>query len=120
MTLSTYAGLLEKLDRKKEADSIMQKALPMGTSLQLLMFGNSLNKQKKHQQAYNIFKMNFDKYPNDDYSYLGMVIGNYFLGNKKEAVMFADEGIKKSKDPNWQGYFKTLVADINSGKEMFR
>ena len=120
LTLSTYAGLLEKLNRKKEADSILQKALPMGTSLQLLMYGNSLNKQKKHQEAYNIFKMNFDKYPNDDYSYLGMVMGNYFLGNKKEAVRFAEEGIKKSKDPNWRGYFKMLVADINSGKEMFR
>ncbi|MEJ7586262.1 MAG: DUF2911 domain-containing protein [Ferruginibacter sp.] len=32
LTLSTYAGLLEKFDRKKEADSLMQKALPMATS----------------------------------------------------------------------------------------
>ena len=120
LTLSTYAGLLEKLNRKKEADSIMQKALPLGTSLQLLMYGNNLNKQKKHPEAYKIFKMNFDKYPNDDYSFLGMVMGNYFLGNKKEAIRFAEEGIKKSKDPNWQRYFKTLAGDINSGKEMFR
>src|SRR5688572_27706208 len=98
LTLSTYAGLLEKLNRKKEADSIMQKAIPMATSLQLLMYGNNLNKQQKHQDAYKIFKMNFDKFPKENYAYLGMIMGNYFLDNKKEAVKYAERGIEKSKD----------------------
>ncbi len=75
LTLSTYAGLLEKLNRKKEADSLMQKALPMATTVQLLMYGSNLNKMKKHQEAFKIFKMNYDKNLNESYTNLGMVMG---------------------------------------------
>ena len=66
VTLSTYAGLLEKNNRKKEADSIMQRALPKGISLQLLVFGDNLNKQKKHQEAFKIFKLNYNKFPDEN------------------------------------------------------
>src|SRR5687768_12217595 len=73
LTLSTYAGLLEKFNRKKEADSLMHKAIPMATSLQLLTYGNNLNKQKKHEEAQKIFRINYDKYPSEGYALLGMV-----------------------------------------------
>ena len=120
LTLSTYAGLLEKFDRKREADSLMKIAIPMATSLQLVVYGDGLNKQKKHEEAMKIFKINYDKFPTDNYSLLGMVMGNYFLNKKSEAIKFAEKGKKESKDPGWQGYFASLASDISSGKEMFK
>jgi Protein of unknown function (DUF2911) len=120
LTLSTYAGLLEKFDRKKEADSLMQKALPMGTPLQLLMYGSSLNKMKKHQEAFKIFKMNYDKSPKENYANLGMVMGYYFLENKKEAIKAAEKGKAITTETGWKGYFESLINDINAGKEIFK
>ena len=120
LTLSTYAGLLEKFNRKKEADSLLQKALPMGTPLQLTMYGNSLNKMKKHQEAFRIFKMNYDKSPKDNYANLGMVMGHYFLENKKEAIKAAEKGKATTTEEGWKGYFESLINDINAGKEIFK
>ncbi len=120
LTLSTYAGLLEKFDRKKQADSLMQKALPMGTSVQLLMYGSNLNKMNKHQQAFTIFKMNYDKHPKEAYTLLGMVMGYYFLDNKKEAIKYAEKGKEMTSDPNWKSYFVSLITDISAGKEVFK
>ncbi|WP_207508248.1 DUF2911 domain-containing protein [Telluribacter humicola] len=120
LTLSTYAGLLEKVNRKKEADSLMQKALPMGTSLQLLMYGSNLNKMKKHEDAFKIFKINYDKSPKESYSNLGMVMGYYFLDNKIEAIKYAEKGRETATDPNWKNYFVTLITDMNAGKEVFK
>jgi hypothetical protein len=91
LTLSTYAGLLEKFNRKKEADSLMKKAIPMATPLQLLMYGSNFNKMKNHQEAFKIFKMNYDKNANENYANLGMVMGYYFLENKKEAIKYAEK-----------------------------
>jgi hypothetical protein len=119
LTLSTYAGLHEKFGRKKEADSLMQKAMPMGTALQLLIYGDNLNKQKKYNEAYKIFTFNYKKYPNENYALLGMVMGNYFLDKKTEAIQYAEKG-KKSLDPNWKGYFASLANDIAAGKEVFK
>ncbi len=120
LTLSTYAGLLEKFNRKKEADSLMQKAIPMATPLQLLMYGSSLNKMKKHQEAFKIFKMNYDKSPKEIYAHLGMVMGYYFLDNKKEAIKAAEKGKATSTEPGWKGYFDSLINDMNAGKEIFK
>lgn len=120
LTLSTYAGLLEKFDRKKEADSLMQKALPMATPLQLLMYGSSLNKMKKHQEAFKIFKINYDKSPKENYANLGMVMGYYFLENKKEAIKYAEKGKEMTTEPGWKSYFDSLIKDMNAGKEIFK
>jgi hypothetical protein len=120
LTLSTYAGLLEKFNRKKEADSLMRKALPMATPLQLLMYGNNLNKMQKHQEAFKIFKINYDKNPKEDYANLGMVMGYYFLDNKKEALVHAQKARDKTADPNWKNYFISLITDMNAGKELFK
>lgn len=120
LTLSTYAGLLEKFDRKKEADSLMHKALPMGTPLQLLMYGSSLNKMKKHQEAFKIFKMNYEKSAKENYANLGMVMGYYFLDNKKEAIRAAEKGKATTTEPGWKNYFESLINDMNEGKQVFK
>ena len=120
LTLSTYAGLLVKFNRKKEADSLMQKALPMATPLQLLMYGSSLNKMKKHQEAFKIFKINYDKSPKENYANLGMVMGYYFLENKKEAIKAAEKGKAMTTETGWKNYFDSLINDMNAGKEIFK
>jgi tetratricopeptide (TPR) repeat protein len=120
LTLSTYAGLLEKFNRKKEADSLMEKAIPMATAMQLLIYGSNLNKMKKHQEAFKIFKMNYDKNPKEDYANLGMVMGYYFLENKKEAMKYAEKARDLTADPGWKNYFVSLISDMNAGKEMFK
>ena len=120
LTLSTYAGLLEKLNRRKQADSLMQKALPLATTVQLLQYGSNLNKMKKHQEAFKIFKINYDKSPQESDANLGMVMGHYFLNNKKEALQFAEKGKAVSTDPNWKNYFVSLITDMTAGKEIFK
>ena len=120
LTLSTYAGLLEKFNRQKEADSLMKKALPMATTLQLVMYGSSLNKMKKHQEAFDIFKTGYDKSPKESYANLGMVMGYYFLDNKKEAINHAEKGKENTTDPGWKNYFDSLINDMKAGKEVFQ
>jgi hypothetical protein len=119
LTLSTYAGLLRKFDRNIEADSLMKKAIPMGTSLQLLVYGSGLNKMKEHQEAFKIFKSNLEKHPEEDYARLGMVRGLYFLDKKDEAITAAEEGMRQSRDPQWKTRFESLASDLKAGKKVF-
>jgi tetratricopeptide (TPR) repeat protein len=118
LTLSTYAGLLEKLGRKTEADSIMQKAFPMATMLQLHAYGRTLLRQKKNKEAFEVYKMNYEKYPNDIYTRLGMTIGYAAIGNTKEALKYADKAMELAVDTNTRTYLQKLVADIKAGKDL--
>ena len=119
-TLATYAGLLEKLNRKIESDSIMEKAIPMGTSQQLVTYGVDLNKMDLHQKAYEIFKYNYDKNPDDIYAHLGMASGHYHLKDTKKALQFCESAKKKTTDQGFLSYIEGLINDIKAGKEIFK
>lgn len=117
LTLSTYAGLLEKFKRKKEADSVMKKAFPMATMLQLHSYGRSLLRQNKKKEAYDIYKLNYEKHPDDLYTLLGMILGNGAVGNLKDAQKYADKAIALSPDSNTKSYIEKVMADLKAGKD---
>tara|TARA_R110002167_G_scaffold205954_1_gene409935 strand:+ start:78 stop:1184 length:1107 start_codon:yes stop_codon:yes gene_type:complete len=118
-TLSTYAGLLEKLDRTAEADSIMQKAIPMGTAQDLTIYGLGLNTMGQHQKAMKIFKANYDHNPQAFYAHLGMVSGHYRLKDKKKALEFCESAKKKTKDQMFLNYVDALIKNIKEDKDIF-
>lgn len=116
LTLSTQAGLLEKLGKKAAADSVMKKALPMATLLQLNSYGRTLVRQKKYKEAFEIYKLNYDKNPNDIYTRIGMVIGYAGVGNTKEALKYAEKAMALADDSNTKSYIEKMVADVKAGK----
>jgi hypothetical protein len=75
---------------------------------------------KKHQEAFRIFKINYDKSPKENYANLGMVMGYYFLENKKEAIKYAEKGKAMTTEDGWKSYFDSLINDMNAGKEIFK
>jgi tetratricopeptide (TPR) repeat protein len=118
LTLSTYAGLLEKMGRQHESDSLMKKALPMATLLQLNSYGRTLLKMKKNTQAFDIYKMNYEKYPKDVYTNIGMIKGYAAVGNKNEAIKFADNAILLVTDQNSKAYIEEIKQAIELGKDI--
>jgi Protein of unknown function (DUF2911) len=117
-TLTTYAGLLEKNSRSKEADSIMKKALPMGTLYQLATYGDNLLKQKKYKAAFEVFKLNFEKSPKEILSNFGMIKANAAMGNKSEAIKFADKTILLAADKATKDYLLKFKQDMIEGKDI--
>lgn len=119
-TLSTYAGLLEKLNRKTEADSIMKKALPLGTSQDLVTYGIGLNQMEKHEKAFDVYKSNYDKNRGEVYAHLGMASGYYHLGNSKKAIQFCESAKKTTTDTMFLSYIDNLMNDMKAGKDIFK
>jgi len=60
-TLSTRAGILEKLNRTTEAESNMKEAMSYANMGQMHVYARQLLAQKKAQKALEIFKMNYEK-----------------------------------------------------------
>jgi tetratricopeptide (TPR) repeat protein len=118
LTLTTYAGLLEKAGRKHESDSLMKKALPMGSLLQVNSYGRTLLRLKKYQEAFAIYKMNYEKYPGDIYTNLGMIKGYAALGNKPEALKFVDKAITLAPDQNTKAYLDKMKEMVRDGKDV--
>ncbi len=88
-TLSTKAGLLQATGKQSEADALMKEALPIATMQQLHQYGRELVAQKRATDALAIFKMNYDKNPNEFTTQMGMVRGLSAGGNYPAALDMA-------------------------------
>lgn len=118
LTLSTYAGLLEKLDNQAKVDSVMEKAYPMATMQQLDLYGRSLHRQNKNKDAFKVFEMNYEKYPDEIRTQIGMIQGYASIGNMKEALKHADRIVANSTDPNLTGYLERLIKEVKAGRDI--
>src|SRR6266487_701703 len=80
---STKAQVLEKLGKTAAADSIMQKAIPYAGVFELHQYGRQLIQQKRYKDALSIFKMNYDKNPNQFVTLMGLTRGYSANGDYK-------------------------------------
>jgi tetratricopeptide (TPR) repeat protein len=117
-TLSTYAGLLEKAGRRYEADSLMKIAFPKGNTEDIYYYGSKLLRMKKYKEAFDAYKINYDKAPKDWLANLGMAKGYAAMGDKTAAIKYADNSIQLVQDRGTKEYIGRLKQGITDGKDV--
>jgi hypothetical protein len=118
VTLSTKAGYLSKLNRQAEADALMKEALPMGTVQQLHTYGRQLLQQKKGKEAFEVFKINYDKNPNEFTTLVGMARGYSAIGDYKKALDFARKALPKAPDNGNKLNVEKMIKTLQENKDI--
>lgn len=117
-TLSTKAGLLEKLGRQEEASMIMKKALPLGNMVQLHQYARMLLQAQKKAEAIEVFKKNYEKFPNNFTTTMGMVRAYAASGDRKKAIAFAEKALLQAPDPGNQVNVDNIISQLKAGKDI--
>jgi hypothetical protein len=117
-TLSTKAQLLAKLNRGAEAEAVMKEALPMGTPQQIHAYARQLLQQKKSKEAFEAFKLNYDKTPNTFTTNMGMVRGYSALSNYKKAQEFALKALPQAPDKVNKDNVMRIIQLLQEGKDV--
>jgi hypothetical protein len=115
-TLSTYAGLMEKKGMNAKADSVMQKAYPLATTLQLYSYGRGLENQKRNAEAIAVYKISYDKNKEDLYALMAITRSYSLQGNNKEALKHANKALAFAKDTYFAKYAEEVIANLKEGK----
>jgi tetratricopeptide (TPR) repeat protein len=118
VTLSTKAGYLKKSGKDAEADALMKEALPMGTVVQLHNYARQLLQQKKSKEAFDVFKINYDKNPNEFTTQVGMARGYSAIGDYKKALGFAQKALPKAPDNGNKTNVEKMIATLTEGKDI--
>lgn len=118
MTLSTKAQLLAKLNRNAEAEAAMKEALPLGTVQQIHGYARQLLQQKKNKEAFDAFKLNYDKHPNEFTTMVGMARGYSAIGDYKKAAGFAQKALPIAPDKNNKDNVENMVKKLQEGKDI--
>lgn len=114
---STRAQILQKLGRNAEAAAVMKKALPLGSMNEIHQYGRQLLILKMPKEAFDVFKMNYDRNPNEFTTLMGMMRGYSALGDYKNALKYGNLALPKAPANQKQGV-EGMVSKLKEGKDI--
>jgi tetratricopeptide (TPR) repeat protein len=114
---STKAQVLQKLGRGAEAATVMQKALPLGSMNEVHQYARQLLGMKMSKMAFDVFKTNFDKYPNEFTTLMGMMRGYSANGDYKNALKYANLALPLAPTQQKAGV-QNMIDKLKEGKDV--
>jgi len=114
----TKAQILEKLNRPAEADSIMKRTMAFANMNEIHQYGRQLLQQKKTKVALEIFKVNFQKNPNQFTTLMGLVRGYSANGDYKNALKYANQALALAPDTNNKNNVTTMIEKLKAGQDV--
>ncbi len=118
VTLSTKAEILAKLGRMNEADTLMKKAVPLGTMQQIHQYGRQLLAEKKYKDALEVFKMNSVKNPNQFTTLMGLTRGYSANADYKNALKYATLALPLAPGQQAKTQVETMIGKLKEGKDV--
>ena len=115
---STKAAILDSLGRNSEADAAMKKALPYGSMNELYFYARGLTREKKGKEAFDVFKIDYDKYPDQFLTNAGMARGYSAVGDYKKALTYALKAQAQAPAGFNKNTMDTMVKKLQDGKDV--
>ncbi|NOS91463.1 MAG: DUF2911 domain-containing protein [Cyclobacteriaceae bacterium] len=116
--LSTKAGLLNKLNRKSEADQAMTLALENASALEMHGYGRQLLAEKKVKEAMVIFERNYKKHKGAWPTNGGLMRGYSAMGDYKKALEYAKLALAQAPNDLNKKALEQAVKTLESGKPL--
>jgi hypothetical protein len=115
---STKAAVLDSLGRTADGDAAMKKALPYGNVNELYFYARALARSKRGKDAFDIFKYDYDKHPDEFITNAGMARAYSAIGDYKKALPYAQKAQAQAPDPANKANMDRFVSTLQAGKDI--
>jgi tetratricopeptide (TPR) repeat protein len=119
-TLRSLATAYEKLNRLKEADSVMAEALTMAAVNQYIGYGRALIAQKRNDRALEVLLAAKTKFGDVAAVNNGLMYGYSAKGDFKNALVYADKSLAQTPNDNdtAKKALEGQIAKLKEGKDI--
>ncbi len=118
VSLSTKAQVLNKLGRGNESLAVMKEALPIGTMAQIHQYGRALLTQKLNKDALEVFKLNYEKNPDQFTTLMGLARGYSGVGDYKKALEYMEKAAPMAPNPANKANIDKMMGLLREGKDI--
>lgn len=119
MMLSAKSDILQQMGKKQEAETSFKAAVSATTApWQAHNYARTQLQQKNTQRAIEIFKLNYDKFPNTFTTNMGMARGLSAAGNYKDALKYANKALPQAPDANNKASVEQIIKTLKEGKDI--
>lgn len=116
--LSVKSGLVAKLGRQKEADSLMAVALDKATVLELHNYGRQLIAQQKPKEALAVFQKNYQRNKGAWPTQAGLMRGYSAVGDYKKALEHARLALAQAPDETNRRFIEQAIKKLSEGQPL--
>src|SRR5258708_16523798 len=90
-------------------DAVMKEALHMGNIIELHQYAKSLLEQKRLKNAFDVFKLNYDKNPNIMTTNVGLARGYSAIGDYQKALRYMKAALPQVPNPSSKTLLEGLI-----------
>lgn len=117
-TLSTKASVLMKMNRVEDAKKVMQEAVPLGTMTDVHYYGRTLLDMRQVDEAFKVYKTNYEKFPNEFTTNVGMGRAYSAMGNYKKALTYMKAALPQAPNELNRTNVETMIKKLEEGKDV--
>jgi hypothetical protein len=117
-TLRTLATAYEKLNRFKEADSVMTEALSMASVNQYTGYGRALITQKRNDKAVEVMLGAKGKFGEGFAVNNGLMFAYSARGDFRNALIYADKAMAQANGDAAKKTLEAQIAKLKEGKDI--
>lgn len=117
-TLSTKAAVLMKMNRNDEAKKVMEEALPMGNILDVHFYGRQLLTMKQADEALKVYKMNYEKYPNQFTTNVGLGRAYSAKNDFKKALTYMRAALPQAPDEGNKSHVEAMIKKLQENQDV--
>jgi len=114
--LSTKAGLLNKMNKKEEAEKIMQTAMTNANVSEIHNYGRQLLSENKVKEAMEVFQLNYKKFNGAWPTNAGLMRGYSAMGDLKKALEHGKAALEQAPSAEIKKIIATAVDTLSKGK----
>jgi hypothetical protein len=116
-TLSTKAAVLMKMDRISDATKVMEEAVPMGSMMEVHFYGRQLINLKQLDEAMKVFKKNYEKFPNQFTTNMGLGRAYSANGDFKKALTYMRAALPQAPSELNKQNVETMIKKLEAGAD---
>jgi tetratricopeptide (TPR) repeat protein len=116
-TLSTKASVLMKMNRISEATKLMEEAVPMGSMTEVHFYGRQLINLKQLEEAMKVFKKNYEKYPNQFTTNMGLGRAYSASGDFKKALSYMRAALPQAPSELNKQNVEAMIKKLEAGTD---
>lgn len=116
--LQIKSQILDKLDRKDEADALMDEAMDHATIFQVHQYGRTLIANGEKDKALEVFKMNAKNNKDTWPVHYGLARGYSAMGDYKKALSHLEQAANNAPNEASKGRVQANIEKLQKGEDI--
>jgi tetratricopeptide (TPR) repeat protein len=107
-----------KMNRVEDAKKVMEEALPLGSMVEVYIYGRTMLEMGQKEEGMKVHKLNYDRHPNEFFTNVGMGRAWSAMGDYKKALSYMKAALPMAPSAMNKTRVEGMIKTLQEGKDV--